>query len=371
MFSGCLWLRTGRCGVRGIGEEIAKLNPDIIGFQEAFAKRQRKEILAGLEKAGWGKPYEFYENHAYGPGVWIVSKYPIEKAKNFTYPLNGTPKDSDWYAQKSVAYARVKTPFGPVDLFDTHFIARYTDTFDKQGKLVEDDTSKTDRLCQADFMATKINQTAKENQDRSIIAVGDFNSEPVLLEYKLFNAIAGLNNVVYELPIQNCTAKEPDCNLDRRIDDVFYQNYSDGSGFFLKPVSAELVLYTKYPTKKGDLRLSDHNGLIVDFAVLTSDDAGIKPVSRDKALVMLANGKRPVVTPAMKNDLAAGKIIAGDPDWVAFCVNALDQLNATRNRKNKIPTAAAKILSARPGSQVTLDPKDIDEVKKAFDMFSK
>jgi hypothetical protein len=270
-----------------------------------------------------------------------------------------------------VAYARIKTPFGPLDFFDTHFIARYSNTFDKQGNLVEDDTSKSDRLLQADLMATVITRTSKENSGHSLIATGDFNSEPVLLEYKLFSAISGLNNVVYEMPIVNCTAKEPDCNLDHRIDDVFYQNYSGGSGFFLKPIEARLVMYDKYQTKKGLLRLSDHNGLMVEFSVLSPDDPGVKTVNREDAKVMKAASKGPQITSRMKDDLAAGKIMAGDPDWTAFSVSALDRLNATRNRRNKIPTAAAKILSAKPGTQVVLAPKDIEQLKKAFDLFSK
>jgi len=350
-----------------IGAEVAKLDPEVIGFQEAFNRKQRARILSDLEKSGWGKPYEFYRKNWYGPGAWIVSKYPFEQTEGLTYPVNGTPLDSDYYAQKGVAYARIKTPFGPLDFFDTHMIARYSNVYDRRGRLVEDDWSKTDRLLQAEYMARA---AALSRGLRSLVAVGDFNSPPVLLEYRLFKALSGLNNVADELPIDRCPASEEDCILEQRIDHIFYRNYAAGQGFFLKPVRLELVLNEKVSTSMGQINLSDHNGLLAEFAVLSGDDPGAK-IGIEAKIYRLPEAASAEFTPAMEQALEKGAINPADPDWTRFSAAMLQKLNDLRARRNKVPTTLAKILTAKPGEELTLEKSDLENLEKARKLNSK
>jgi len=349
-----------------IGKEIAKLNPDIIGFQEAFNRKQRALILADLEKNGWGKPYEFYEKRWYGPGAWIVSKYPLEKTKMFTYPVNGTPVDSDWYAQKGVAYARIATPFGPLDFFDTHMIARYTSVKDRRGNIIEDDRSKTDRLLQAEFQAQVVQATNQAGRVRGLVSVGDFNSPPVLLEYHLFAALSALNNVGYELPISDCNGETVDCKPDNRIDHIFYQNYAGDSGFYLKPLKAEMVFSEKVKSRMGMVRMSDHNGLLVEFAALSADDAQAKVGDRSAAKIELASKNISNDLPRLKTEVDKKELNPSDPAGQAWAVQELVKLNAEKNRKNKIPTACAKIIIAGPQRKADLTESDFEQLQKAF-----
>jgi len=351
-----------------IGKEIAKLDPDIIGFQEAFNSRHREIILKDLEKSGWGKPYSYYQKKWYGPGSWIVSKYPFEETAMLVYPVNGTAFDSDYYAKKGAAYARVKTPYGPIDFFATHMIARYTLSQDLQGNVIEEDWIKSDRLLQAEQMARFVQNKNQESKVRSLVAVGDFNSPPVLLEYGLFKNLSGLDNTVDETGISNCTPEMRRCRLERRIDHVFYQNYQGQSGFFLRPVKAEIVFQEKVKSGNTTVKMSDHDGLLVEFEVLSADDAGAKIKDRGMAKIELLNQDIEKELPRLKQEAQSNELKIG-PAWNVFAVQTLEKLNADKNRWNKIPTVCARILAADPGDKLKLSPKDQKELEKAFKLF--
>jgi endonuclease/exonuclease/phosphatase family metal-dependent hydrolase len=351
-----------------IGKEIAKLNPDVIGFQEAFNSQHREIILQGLEKSGWGKPYSFYQKKWYGPGAWIVSKYPFEQTAMLVYPVNGTAFDSDYYAKKGAAYARIKTPFGPLDFFTTHMIARYTNDRDRQGNIIEEDWIKSDRLLQAEQMAWFIQKTSKDSKVRSLVAVGDFNSPPVLLEYGLLKNLSGLVNTVDEIGIANCSDKIDDCKLENRIDHVFYQNYPASSGFYLKPVNARIVFHEKVSNGGKALKMSDHEGLLVEFAALSSDDPAAKIGDRNSAMISLLDTDVQKELPRLKSEAEKGELRI-DRVWQAFAVQTLHRLNDSKDRWNKIPSACARIITARAGETLKLSPKDQEELEKAFKIF--
>lgn len=345
-----------------IGEEIAELNPDVIGFQEAFEARHRRALVESLERSGWGKAYEFYQKKWYGPGAWIVSRYPLLEVKMRFYPVNGTALDSDYYGKKGVAYARVKTPFGPLDFFTTHLIARYTGLYDRQGNLRENDWLKVDRLLQAEQAAWFIQNSNSGSGARSLVAVGDFNSPPALLEYKLFQELSGLNNVADETPIQNCSGELEDCKLSERIDHIFYQNYSGPSGFYLKPVRTELVFYHQVPTRAGKIKLSDHNGLLTEFAVLSADDPEAKISDRTRAGISLMAQAGSENFSGLKAQLSGGDNVIKDPVWKVFAVKTLDQFNQDQNREEKVVITLAKILTA--DQPLALDQGEVEQVRE-------
>jgi hypothetical protein len=297
-----------------------------------------------------------------------VSKYPFEKTGMLVYPVNGTAFDSDYYAQKGVAYARVKTPYGPLDFFTTHFIARYTLSEDLQGNVIEEDWIKSDRLLQAEQMAWFISKTNQENKGRSLVAVGDFNSPPVLLEYGLFKNLSGLNNTVDETGIAGCTTEKRRCELEHRIDHVFYQNYQGQSGFFLKPVKAQIVFSEKVKSGNATVKMSDHDGLLVEFAILSTDDPGAKVGDRNRAKIELLRENISKDLPRLKQEAQSGEIKI-DQSWNAFAAQTLKQLNDHKDRWNKIPTVCARILAANPGEKLKLSEKDRKELEKALKIF--
>jgi len=352
-----------------IGKEIARLNPDIIGFQEAFNKEHRQLILEGLEASGWGKPYQVYFKKWYGTGVWMVSRYPIEEKKIYHYPVNGYPLNSDFYARKGVGYIRVRTPWGPLDFFNTHLIARYRPEY-INGKLIEEDRLKTDRLLQAEAISRFIQSVNQASGVRSLVAVGDFNSPPILLEYQLLVRLSGLRNVVDEVGLKDCPASKKICQPELRIDHIFYQNYSASEGFYLKPLWAKVVLNQPVKTRKGKMLLSDHKGLMVEFSVLRVDDPGAKSGDRNQAEILLLEKEKKPDLAMIEKELNSGWAYPQELDWKLFCLLTLEKLNHNQARWNKIPSSCAKILTSQAKKE-KLNEQDIRRFNKALKILHK
>ncbi|MCK5805937.1 MAG: endonuclease/exonuclease/phosphatase family protein, partial [Lentisphaeria bacterium] len=83
-----------------IGARLAELNPDLIGFQEAFVKADRDALLIPLRKAGL-EHHRYFPSGLVGSGLLVVSRYPIEEAFFFRYSAGGKPHrvdHGDWWA---------------------------------------------------------------------------------------------------------------------------------------------------------------------------------------------------------------------------------------------------------------------------------
>jgi hypothetical protein len=117
-------LRTPR--LAEIGRQIAALHPTphIVCLQECWVQDDynaiRDATAAVLPHA------KFYHSGAFGGGLAILSRWPIEQSCMFPYKLNGRPTAfwrGDWYVGKGVATASVR--YGPgkkdvVEVFNTH-----------------------------------------------------------------------------------------------------------------------------------------------------------------------------------------------------------------------------------------------------------
>lgn len=107
----------------------AENTPHVVALQELFTqddyhavRRETRRIL----------PYgKFYFGGAFGGGLAILSRWPIEESAMFSYPLNGRPTAfwrGDWYVGKGVACARIRYGPGPKDIlevFNTHVSPRF------------------------------------------------------------------------------------------------------------------------------------------------------------------------------------------------------------------------------------------------------
>ena len=117
-------LRTPR--LDEIGRQIALQNPvpDIVCLQECWVQDDYRAIRRRTKQF---LPYgKFYHSGAFGGGLAILSRWPIEESSMFKYPLNGRPTAfwrGDWYVGKGVACAKVRFGAGKkdvIEVFNTH-----------------------------------------------------------------------------------------------------------------------------------------------------------------------------------------------------------------------------------------------------------
>lgn len=103
---------------------IADPQPHIVALQECWTQEDYKSIR---RETRFILPYgKFYHSGAFGGGLAILSRWPIEESSMHQYPLNGRPTAfwrGDWFVGKGVAHARIR--YGPdpkhiVEVFNTH-----------------------------------------------------------------------------------------------------------------------------------------------------------------------------------------------------------------------------------------------------------
>ena len=109
-----------------IGRQLAIANPQphIVALQECWTQEDYRSIR---REARLILPHgKFYHSGAFGGGLAILSRWPIEESTMFRYPLNGRPTAfwrGDWYVGKGVACAKIR--YGPaqrhvIEVFNTH-----------------------------------------------------------------------------------------------------------------------------------------------------------------------------------------------------------------------------------------------------------
>ena len=112
-----------------IADRLCELDPDLVGFQEAFIKKDRKLLLERLGKGSRLRYHRYYPSGVVGSGLLIACAFPIVDHAFFKFSESNPfyeIKEGDWWAGKGVALARVELPDGTVlDFYNTHAQASY------------------------------------------------------------------------------------------------------------------------------------------------------------------------------------------------------------------------------------------------------
>ncbi len=257
-----------------IGRRIAELDPDVIALEEAFEKRHRKALLESLARSGYRTDHSRYYKNVYGSGLLFISRFPVQEDEFQPYRVIGGWRDIEWLGGKGIAHLELKTPWGPLDFFHTHAIARMTPVFDEQGDYIPGDPKQVDRLLHM-YQIDRFVRDKRGPGGRCVIAAGDFNVSPEMLEYQFLIEKTGFENSFDKVhpggnpstfSIENVLVK----NDYSRIDHVFYKNYDGAEGFWIKPVSSRVEMDSKFEDPKNEkmINYSDHYGLMTEFEVI-------------------------------------------------------------------------------------------------------
>lgn len=115
--------------MRAIGTKLSILDPDIVGFQEAFIEEDI-EILKEELKTSRLQHWQYYPSGAVGSGVLTASVWPIKEVYFHQFTTAGQwwkLYQGDGAAGKGVGLARIELPGGAgvIDFFNTHAQAGY------------------------------------------------------------------------------------------------------------------------------------------------------------------------------------------------------------------------------------------------------
>jgi len=256
-----IWNRSGpwqdrleliRAGVRDLA-------PDVIGLQEVVVDgdaSQAKEIAAGFGyEIAFGKASAYASGALFGNAV--LSKFPIHAAENRELPSPGT-------GQRAAICAKLKTPFGILPFYSTHFAWQFEEGFIRE--------------MQARALAIFVKETAHA-EDLPAVLVGDLNTRPEATEIRFLCGIHSLDKMsihfhdCFEIagvgqPFTFDPRNNPHAGLTheipRRIDYVMVRGPDDaGRG---RPISAKVVFDEVRQKKDERYAASDHYGVLAEIA---------------------------------------------------------------------------------------------------------
>ncbi len=113
--------------MRHIGRVLTELDPDIVGFQESFIDADRAILIEALSSSRL-QYHTYYPSGVGGSGLLISSAWPIREAYFLRYSVSGLAWrvwEGDFWGGKGVALARVESPAGMLDIYNTHAQAGY------------------------------------------------------------------------------------------------------------------------------------------------------------------------------------------------------------------------------------------------------
>nr|CAG8466628.1 8362_t:CDS:2 [Entrophospora candida] len=164
--------------MEAIADKLSQSDYEIVCLQEVWVY-DNYELICNKTRKRF--PYSrFYSSGVFGSGLVVLSRYPIVEVNFHKYRLNGHPikvTHGDWYVGKGVASAVVDHPVaGLIEIFNTHTHAGY-------GSKNNTDVYLGHRTSQGWEISNLLRVST--SRGRNVIALGDFNSEPDSILYKL------------------------------------------------------------------------------------------------------------------------------------------------------------------------------------------
>ena len=254
---------------------------DILCLQEVWQASDRAFVVEEARKQGYIYS-AYFASRGVGSGLLVLSIFPIIETQFKQFEVRGRADRvyyGDYIAGKGIGLARIRTPAGIVDVYNTHTIAQYQPD--------EKDEFRAHRRTQhyeiSQFIAT-------HTIDNPVILTGDFNMRPDQPNHQLITTLANLtdcyallhpNDAGITLASDNpYHANDP----DQRLDYIFVR---DGTSFAVMPKMAEITLqYVPYTGKR--IAYSDHYGVTVTLEI-TPKTGTIKTKAVDENAIELVH----------------------------------------------------------------------------------
>ncbi len=247
--------------IRGVAQKLKELDPDIVGLQEAFVKKDRELLYAELADSRL-QYHVRYPCATVGNGLLTLSAYPIEESYFHRYADNNPWYrfwEGDWWAGKGVGLARVRLPGGAcVDFYNTHAQAgRRRPTLYLEVRIKQ-------MAALAEFM------NATRTGSGPAIVLGDFNT---LTEREdMLTAIRGAD-LVRTMTIDSLidhifVARNPRYRFEAEETlSISGTVLGAHKGIFLGRAPTPREIYAMFYGKPGETALSDHSGYLTRLRI--------------------------------------------------------------------------------------------------------
>lgn len=250
-----------------IAEEVSEF--DIVGLQETFQSKYRKQILGQVEQNWGGNLQSIRSPTAKGffatGGCLLLSRWPIADSNSVVFTNFSKPADyglrADGFAAKGVIHARIAsvgTPDEHLDVFVTHLESKADDMrkrqFEELGAFVKSVSERSRPAIVIGDMNTRGAKSFREDSESQysqlVEQLGKARPNCELIDvwpYLKGDALGGTN-------------KQESHEIGKRIDYLFVLNPPRPNAQ-LKPISVEVRLFQDPKVTA----LSDHNAVAAEL----------------------------------------------------------------------------------------------------------
>ena len=243
--------------IRAIGERLARLEADVVAFQEVWTRSALDLLIAAGRRSGLAHVW-YHRAGPTGGGLLVLSRLLIAKARFEAYRVRGRAErvwHGDHLAGKGFGEIVLETPAGPLTFVDTHLHAQYAPD--------DADDYRSHRMAQVVQLAAGVAE-----RRRPLVAAGDFNLREDQPHHGVLTGLAGLRDAAAELGRREPTLLTSNpyqrSRREARIDYVFVR---DGARYALHVQSSERIFDDPLRIEGRSAAYSDHAGLVVDLAL--------------------------------------------------------------------------------------------------------
>ncbi len=262
-----------------IGRLLRDSRYDVVALQEAWVDGDVKILQ---RESGFPHLVRLGRSGIAGNGLALLSRHESLHAASVVFPLKPAAlaefRRGESISSKGIVMARLRTPAGEVDVYDTHFTSDYPGL-----------DHRLFRLAQAFEVYDMVRA---HSQGRPFVVLGDLNCGPGDPEFGLLLDLLGLEDTCAGSPGGQPCGPTHDGD-GGRVDHVLVP--AGGRA----PVAARLALLTTGPEP-----LSDHSGVEAEIPAARLSPVKPAPAGRAAALRALEKRLREEL-PAMRSELKA------------------------------------------------------------------
>ncbi|GMH33899.1 hypothetical protein BSKO_01733 [Bryopsis sp. KO-2023] len=173
--------------MRHIGAMLQKTSADVVLLQEVWVSSDAAFLMECAGESNLRHSHHF-KSGIFGSGLITLSRFPIVRSKFWAYQVAGDPLKihvGDYYASKGLGWCRLDTPWGELDVANTHLHANYNHKYDSLTDAhIPTDPFAPIRIAQILELSTMIHLLMSASQC-SMVLGGDLNCRPDTLEFKM------------------------------------------------------------------------------------------------------------------------------------------------------------------------------------------
>ena len=329
--------------MRAIGDELARLEPDLMAFQEVWTREACRTLVHAARAIGLEHVWTDSAGLR-GSGLLVLSRHPFAAARVERFSLPRVPPrldHPDYYVGKGFVELVLETPAGRLRAITTHLHARYSADIAHEYRAY--------RTGQIIELASALRRVREP-----VVVLGDLNLRDIDAEYRVLLGLTGLRDAAVESGRREATVDgaNPFRNKGREPKRIDYVLVRDGRTAGLRVSGLHRSFDAIFDAGGRTASFSNHAGLIAEIELhgAPRPTAGPDAGAIDLAATLLAEGR------ARTEKQRSGARIAAGAGWAGGLLATFGARDPRLSRRALLRTAVqlGGLAALTPGVGYTL-----------------